>query len=69
MAVRVQEAASLRLDEIYQHMRDRWGAEQADRYPPRIEAEMASTAPPSSSGTDLPPTLAASRGEVSVRDL
>ena len=32
MAVRVQEAASLRLDEIYRYTRDRWGAEQADRY-------------------------------------
>jgi plasmid stabilization system protein ParE len=32
MAVLVQEAASLRLDEIYRYTRDRWGAEQADRY-------------------------------------
>ena len=32
MAVRVQEAASLRLDEIYRYTRDRWGAEQADCY-------------------------------------
>lgn len=32
MAIRVQEAASLRLDEIYRYTRDRWGAEQADRY-------------------------------------
>ncbi|RJF94905.1 type II toxin-antitoxin system RelE/ParE family toxin [Oleomonas cavernae] len=32
MAVRVQEAASLRLDEIYRYTRDRWGQEQADRY-------------------------------------
>ena len=32
MAVRVQEAASLRLDDIYRYTRDRWGAEQADRY-------------------------------------
>ncbi|MCA3452096.1 MAG: type II toxin-antitoxin system RelE/ParE family toxin [Rhodobacter sp.] len=32
MALRVQEAASLRLDEIYLYTRDRWGAEQADRY-------------------------------------
>ena len=31
-AVRVQEAASHRLDEIYRYTRDRWGAEQADRY-------------------------------------
>lgn len=31
-AVLVQEAASLRLDEIYRYTRDRWGAEQADRY-------------------------------------
>lgn len=30
--VRVQEAASLRLDEIYRYTRDRWGSEQADRY-------------------------------------
>jgi plasmid stabilization system protein ParE len=31
-AVRIQEAASLRLDEIYRYTRDRWGTEQADRY-------------------------------------
>lgn len=32
MAVRVQEAASYRLDEIYRYARDRWGSEQAERY-------------------------------------
>jgi toxin ParE1/3/4 len=32
MAVRIQEAASMRLDEIYRYTRDRWGADQADRY-------------------------------------
>lgn len=32
MAVRVQEATSLRLDDIYRYSRDRWGPEQADRY-------------------------------------
>jgi toxin ParE1/3/4 len=32
MAVRVQEAASLRLDDIYRYTRDRWGVEQADSY-------------------------------------
>ena len=32
MAVSVQEAASLRLDEIYRYTRERWGTEQADRY-------------------------------------
>jgi len=32
VAVRVQEAASLRLDEIYRYTRERWGTEQADRY-------------------------------------
>lgn len=32
MAVRVHEAAALRLDEIYRYTRNRWGAEQADRY-------------------------------------
>ena len=32
MAIRVQEAASLRLDEIYRYTRDRWGIEQAERY-------------------------------------
>lgn len=31
-AVRIQEAASHRLDELYRCTRDRWGAEQADRY-------------------------------------
>jgi plasmid stabilization system protein ParE len=32
MAVRVQEAASHRLDEIYRYTRDRWGGELAERY-------------------------------------
>ncbi len=32
MAVRVQEAASRRLDEIYRYTCNRWDAEQADRY-------------------------------------
>ncbi|RJE82395.1 type II toxin-antitoxin system RelE/ParE family toxin [Paracoccus onubensis] len=32
VAVRVQEAASLRLDDIYRYTRDRWGIEQADHY-------------------------------------
>jgi plasmid stabilization system protein ParE len=32
VAVRIQEAASHRLDEIYCYTRDRWGIEQADRY-------------------------------------
>jgi toxin ParE1/3/4 len=32
MAVRIQEVASLRLDEIYRYTRDQWGADQADRY-------------------------------------
>ena len=31
-AVRVQEAASHRLDEIYRYTRERWGTKQADRY-------------------------------------
>lgn len=30
--IRIQEAASLRLDEIYTYTRDRWGTEQADHY-------------------------------------
>ena len=32
MAVRIQAAASHRLDDIYRYTRDRWGAEQAERY-------------------------------------
>lgn len=32
MAVRIQKSASLRIDDIYRNMRDRWGAEQADQY-------------------------------------
>jgi toxin ParE1/3/4 len=32
MAVRIQEAASHRLDDIYRNARDRWGAEQAEPY-------------------------------------
>ncbi|RUM95243.1 type II toxin-antitoxin system RelE/ParE family toxin [Pseudaminobacter arsenicus] len=31
-AVRVQEAASHRLDEIYRYTQDRWDSDQADRY-------------------------------------
>ncbi|MET3889814.1 toxin ParE1/3/4 [Bosea sp. OAE506] len=30
--VRIQEAASHRLDEIYRYTKQRWGEEQADRY-------------------------------------
>jgi plasmid stabilization system protein ParE len=30
--VRVQVAASYRIDEIYRYTRDRWGEQQADRY-------------------------------------
>lgn len=30
--VLIQEAASWRLDDIYRYTRDRWGADQADRY-------------------------------------
>lgn len=30
--IRIQEAASFRLDEIYRYTRDRWGEQQADRY-------------------------------------
>jgi len=32
MAIRVQEAASVRLDEIYRFTRDRWGEAQAESY-------------------------------------
>lgn len=32
MPVRVQEAASYRLDDIYRYTRERWGEQQADRY-------------------------------------
>ena len=31
-SVRIQAAASHRLDEIYRYARDHWGAERADRY-------------------------------------
>lgn len=31
-AVRIQQAASLRLDDIYRYTRKRWGEAQADRY-------------------------------------
>jgi len=30
--IRIQKAALVRLDDIYQYTRDRWGKEQADRY-------------------------------------
>ncbi|PTW50463.1 MULTISPECIES: type II toxin-antitoxin system RelE/ParE family toxin [Rhodovulum] len=32
MAIRVQEAVSLRLDDIYRYTRDRWGEDQPDRH-------------------------------------
>jgi hypothetical protein len=32
LAVRIQEAASLRLNGIYHYTLDRWGADEADRY-------------------------------------
>lgn len=32
MAVRVQEMASVRLDEIYRYTRERWGEAQAEQY-------------------------------------
>ena len=32
MAVKFQPAALVRLDEIYLHTRDQWGADQAQRY-------------------------------------
>lgn len=32
MAIRVQEAASVRLDEIYRYTRDRWGEAQGESY-------------------------------------
>lgn len=32
MAVRIQEVASLRLDDIYRYTHDNWGEAQADRY-------------------------------------
>lgn len=32
MAIRIQEAASLRLDEIFRYTRDHWGDDQAERY-------------------------------------
>ena len=32
MAIRIQESASLRLDEIYRYTRNRWGETQAETY-------------------------------------
>lgn len=32
MTVRIQEAASLRLDDIYRYTHDQWGEAQADHY-------------------------------------
>jgi toxin ParE1/3/4 len=32
VAIRIQEAASVRLDEICRYIRDRWGEAQADSY-------------------------------------
>ena len=30
--IRIQDAASYRIDEIYRYTRDHWGTQQADRY-------------------------------------
>jgi plasmid stabilization system protein ParE len=35
-AVRIQEAASCRLDEIYRYTHEQWGQAQADRYITRL---------------------------------
>ncbi len=32
MAVLIQDAASLRLDEIYRYTKDKWGDDQAEKY-------------------------------------
>ena len=34
--IRVHEAASFRLDEIYRYTRDRWGEQQAERFGYRV---------------------------------
>lgn len=44
-AVRIQEAASYRLDEIYHYARERWGAEQAERYITSLFAAFEKIAP------------------------
>ena len=31
-AIRIQEGASLRIDDIYRYTSDRWGEDQADKY-------------------------------------
>jgi plasmid stabilization system protein ParE len=31
-AIRIQEGASLRIDDIYRYTRDRWGEDQAEKY-------------------------------------
>ena len=31
-AIRIQERASLRIDDIYHYTRDRWGEDQAEKY-------------------------------------
>lgn len=59
-AVRVQEAASHRIDEIYRYTRARWGVRQADRYITglfaafdRIESHAAASKPiPAEFGVD-----------------
>lgn len=32
MVLRIQEAASLRLDEIFRYTQERWGIDQAERF-------------------------------------
>jgi len=44
MAVKLQPAALLRLDEIFLYTRDRWGAEQAKRYSDGLFAAIAGIA-------------------------
>ena len=31
-AIRIQEGASLRIDDIYRYTRDRWGEDQAEKW-------------------------------------
>jgi hypothetical protein len=45
MAIRIQEAASVRLDEIYRYTRDTWGEAQAETYITGCSPRSSATCP------------------------
>jgi toxin ParE1/3/4 len=57
MKIRVLEPATLRIAEIYLYTRDRWGAEQAERYEDGLFQAIESLAIRTSTSRRAPPSL------------